>query len=375
MPLPEARKGESLGFHAYARVSDEGTLGDPEKIIWSSIRHVCSRAFAEALAADVHGVKRKADRQGVAKNVKLYIQQSSEFYEAARNARPNTAPLIYYYAFLNLAKALCEFKSPYFHDRQECYRHGLTWRPDPKTTVNMYKESVFLTTRGVWHALWEALVGAHCPAANPSKLRVRDLFAYCPEISVEFQRAFGEDLRTLNLEKPDILYDMKKRESWIRFSIHRVDFRINRISAPSALTHIRTPRSGYIEVKSATKDYRTFQTAKPASVRRNQSVRDALTEDFRGLNLFTHIGRDHEMTYFLPLQSKLPLRLPQLIVLYTILFWLGSLVRYDPHSVSDLMDSPAWILIDGFMSQSRLWLLEQFEWAIYQAETTLWLAR
>ncbi len=331
--------------------------------------------MAESLAAHAHGVKRKADRQAVARNVKLYILQSSEFYEAARNAKPNTAPLIYYYSFLNLAKALCEFKSPNFHARQECYRHGLSWRPDSRATVNMLKETVSLTTRGVWHELWEALMGTRCSAVNPTMLRILDLFAYCPEVSAEFGRAFGEGLRTLNLKTPDILYDKKKREGWMRFSIHRGDFRVNRISAPSVLAQITTPRSGYIEVNLEHKDYRTFQTARPASVRRNRSAYNALTEDFRGLNLFTHIDRNHELTYALPMQNKLPLRLPQAIVLYTILFWLGSLVRYDPHSVSYLMDSPGRILIDGFMSQSRLWLLEQFEWAIYQAETTLWSTR
>lgn len=375
MPLPAPREGITIGFHAYPRVTNEGTLGDPEQIIWSSIRLVCSQAYAEAAAAQVHGVKRKAVRQAVARNVKLYIQQASEFYEAARNTRPNTAPLMYYYAFLNLGKALCEFKNPLFHTRQECYRHGLTWRPDPQTTVNMYNESVRVTTRGVWHALWEALMGIQCPATNPTDLRVRDLFAYCPEISVEYERCFDENLRALYLEKPELLYDEKKRESWIRFSIHRLDFKISGILAPAALAQISTSRSGYIEVKSPDKGYRTFQTSMPANVKRNQSAHDALSEDFRGLNLFTHIGKDHEMNYFLPAQNKLPLRLPQVIVLYTILFWLGSLVRYDPHSVSALMDSPAWILIDGFMSQSRLWLLELFEWAIYQRENTLWLAR
>jgi hypothetical protein len=81
------------------------------------------------------------------------------------------------------------------------------------------------------------------------------------------------------------------------------------------------------------------------------------------------------LNYFIPLQSRLPLVMPQLLVYYTILFWLGSLVRYDPHSVNALMDSEYWILIDGFMSQSRLWLLELFEWAYYKAETTLWTAR
>ena len=54
---------------------------------------------------------------------------------------------------------------------------------------------------------------------------------------------------------------------------------------------------------------------------------------------------------------------------------MGSLVRYDPHSVHALMDSAYWMLIDGFVSQSRLWLLELFQWALYDAEITLWMSR
>ena len=35
------------------------------------------------------------------------------------------------------------------------------------------------------------------------------------------------------------------------------------------------------------------------------------------------------------------------------------------------MDSPDWILIDGFMTQSRVWLLELFRWVLYQQEIIL----
>ena len=35
------------------------------------------------------------------------------------------------------------------------------------------------------------------------------------------------------------------------------------------------------------------------------------------------------------------------------------------------MDSPYWILIDGFMTQIRVWLLELFERALCQKETVL----
>jgi hypothetical protein len=73
--------------------------------------------------------------------------------------------------------------------------------------------------------------------------------------------------------------------------------------------------------------------------------------------MIAHLGNGDDMEYSLALQKGWPVRVPQLMVSYTILFWLGSLVRYDPHSVYELIDSPDWILIDGFMTQSRVWLL------------------
>ena len=96
MALAAPREGESLGFHVYPTVSDEGTLGDPETVIWSSIHHLCSRGVAENIAAPVHGITAARDRRAVGRNLKVYVQQASEFYEAARAAKPNTAPLIYY---------------------------------------------------------------------------------------------------------------------------------------------------------------------------------------------------------------------------------------------------------------------------------------
>jgi hypothetical protein len=58
----------------------------------------------------------------------------------------------------------------------------------------------------------------------------------------------------------------------------------------------------------------------------------------------------------------------------------------DPHSFGPLFsaysvsfqrffDSPDWILIDGFMTQSRVWLLELFRWALNEQEIILRIAR
>jgi len=88
------------------------------------------------------------------------------------------------------------------------------------------------------------------------------------------------------------------------------------------------------------------------------------------MNLFVHQSTD-DFNYFVPVQTELPVCLPQLLLLYTLVFWLGSLVRYDPHSIDYLQDSRFWIIIDGFLTQSRILLLELFEWDFYQVVTHL----
>jgi hypothetical protein len=375
MPLRNPRSGTSCGFHVLAATSDQGTLGDPEKIIWSSIRHLCSRGVAEYVAAHSHGIKGTPNLRAVASNLKLYVYQAAEFYEVAKAAKPNTAPLIYYYSFLNLAKALCEISHPKFRERPECYRHGISWRPHPKSLVNPARDKVSITTRGVWHVLWESLMRVRCTPPNPCRLLIKDLFLYCPEVSIEIDMAFLAKPELIPLVEPDILYDSAVQETWIRFGVSRSELRDRRLAAHSFVGTVATPRSGYSEIRSSDSNLMAFESTAAAKFQHVDDIHASLFGDILGMNVFCHLGRASKIEYLIPWQRRLPLRMPQVMVLYTILFWLGSLVRYDPHSVDALMESRYWILLDGFMSQSRLWLLEQFEWFLYQAETTLWTTR
>lgn len=177
------------------------------------------------------------------------------------------------------------------------------------------------------------------------------------------------------MQNPSVVYDKDVEEVWLRFSVLRQELNIRRLSGPMLVAQMKTTQSTYAEVKSKEANTRTYESATARKLGPNGEFWLPLEKEFLGLNIFAHFGSEKEMRYAFPLQNSLPFRLPQLLVNYTILFWLGSLVRYDPHSVYDLMDSAYWILIDGFMTQSRIWLLELFEWALYQQETTLRLAR
>jgi hypothetical protein len=375
MPLPPPRTGESLGFGIYPDAGSESTLGNPETVTWSTINHLCSKSAAEFYVRRAHRITDRKKTARIAANLRLYVQQAFEFYQAAAGARPNTAPLIYYYSFLNLAKALCEMRRPSFHRRNEYYAHGLNWRPNPRENVDFAKEQVQIGRRGVWHALCECLTRVPCSPSNEARISVKALFSFCPEITSEYSGVFGEQRPFIELRDPNLRCDQKQREVWLVFSVEREDLRSHRLSGPKFIRQTTTARSGYIEVKSEDKKLRTYESAITAQMGRRNSFWMPLENDILGLNLMTHFDIKREIEYSFPLQGSLPLRLPQLMIGYTILFWLGSLVRYDPHSVADLMDSPFWILIDGFMTQSRVWMLELFRWALYQKQTILYTAR
>jgi YaaC-like Protein len=215
---------------------------------------------------------------------------------------------------------------------------------------------------------------ASCPAAVPTRLQIKKLFSYCPEIYAEFGRLFGGPKSLLDLTDPKVLYDEVTREAWLRFSVGKFHLKQVGLSVPALISQVRTARSGYVEVKSADDSLRVFQSEIAKSMAKGETPWSTLASDVTGFNGFAFLGRNGNMTYHFPVQT-FPFRIPQLLVSYTLLFWLGSLVRYDPHRVQQLMDSEEWILIDGFMSQSRLWLLELFEWAFYQVETKLTIAR
>lgn len=374
-PTAEAREGEALQFATYPSWGAEFTLGNPETIIWSSIHHLCSRSAAEHYAQISHGISNKRDRTAIAENIKLYIQQASEFYEAAASAKPNTAPLIYYYSFLNLAKALCEIRKPRFHKRKECYAHGLGWRPSRTKVVNLWTERVTIRGRGMWHALWETLTGRLYSVPDGAKLPVRKLFSYCPEVSAEYQSIFNGETPIVGLVDPGVVHNKAQGDAWLKFSVSRADLKNHSFSAPALLRQTKTPHSAFVEVRTANSLLRSFESETAKTITGDGDPWTVLRADVSALSLITMFGDVPKLSYAIPIQGTLPVSLPQLLVSYTILFWLGSLVRYDPHSVRRLMDSAFWVLIDGFMSQSRLWLLELFRWAFYQREITLRTSR
>ena len=372
MALPNPREGEILEFHSRPCVSYETTIGDPEHLVWASIKHLTVEDVADRVLENSHKITSVRERDKIIKNLKLYIDQAQEFYEAARIAKATTAPLFYYYSFLNLGKALCEIRYPRFHQMRESYNHGISWRPNPQFTVSMHSDSVRLVGRGVWHILYEAVTRQECRLPNPSTIRIVDLFSLNAETETEYEMIFDRPTKLIELHEPKVLVNSDETEIWLRFSLWRENLKQLRITRPTFLKFITSPGATYHYVRSTDSDLWTFEHAKTIKVptAHEGAMEEIVEPAIRAMNLFVSLTPD-ELQYAVPVQAHLPVRLPQVMVLYSLLFWLGSLVRYDPHSVARLQEEEHWLLIDGFMNQSRRWLLELFEWELYQCETTL----
>ena len=376
MALPEPLTGESQGFHIYRTVVEETTLGDPETLIWSSIRHMSVSEVADYVLFHAHKIPSVSERQKIVNNLKLYLHQGFEFYDAAKTAKANTAPLFYYYSFLHLAKGLCEISNPRFHLSPECYAHGLTWSPSHDYVVRMETEAVKVSTRrGVWHALWEAIQQQACVVPRPLFPRIEELFFLNPETSKELQSIYDRPPKLIGLVEPDLLFNDSRDRIWIRFSVLREEVKKYRLSR-SAFLGLITSGTRYRQVESQRKDLWTFEFEAPkaAPFLPDRPPFELVEAEIKAMYLIAS-QIPSGLKYSIPIQNRLPIKFPQILVLYTLIFWLGSLVRYDPHSVADLQDSEYWMLIDGFMNQSRIWLLELFEWEFYKTETTLRLVR
>ena len=84
MPLKKPREGINAGFHMLPDESYAATLGDPEKIIWASIRHLCARDVAYDTLTFTHKIIGKRALKKISSNLKIYINHAYEFYKAGQ---------------------------------------------------------------------------------------------------------------------------------------------------------------------------------------------------------------------------------------------------------------------------------------------------
>jgi|SRR5215208_589363 len=129
------------------------------------------------------GIKHSRARKRLFDNFQAYIRQAKNYYYSAKTLPPKSSGLLYYYCFLNLAKAAILLKYPEIAGA--FITHGLSYKISNNSPLS--KQAVSLPRReGVFHKLYDWYFDASIP---PKTFNIETLLTYCTDIAYQNQMA------------------------------------------------------------------------------------------------------------------------------------------------------------------------------------------
>lgn len=281
-----------------------------------------------------------------------YLDQARSFYYAAKTASRDTAPLLWYYCFLNLAKTLLVRDDPV--DDLASATHGIA---DPAENKDGYL-SLNKQTISAWGDLKDRnnryqvfpnlcrVLGTPLSAGKNS-ISVMSLLRQVLGIHRAFIKAFDEDSHFVKLRAPEFHEHCPARcggHLWMRFFLLKEDF-----NQTVVFDAFRLQLQPFFEAVTPGEPgeqlhAHCFESQHIAFTRYSADelppLRDAIRPKIRTLVL------PRGYLYYLMFERENVL--PQAAVIYAIMFYLGSIVRYRPYDFDKLvMKKYRWV-IDEF---------------------------
>ncbi len=274
-----------------------------------------------------------------------FVRQAREYFTAAEKATTiETRPLLYYYSFLNLGKAIAIAKGrPGMVGK---IRHGVAPSDSPGHTLDSAELVIQSSTKsGVNKSavdeLHQALEGTPVAAGD---YPVRHVIAQ----SVVAHRLWCEGFknvrkeRFLTIDRVGLFHDVESKQVWARLYIRRDRLRARGRGLTEALresTLEHTFRAVVNPDPDAASKYHTLEQVTPATYTgRSADVVVEVVKVLRPAAWQTVTAFDPYRRFYLYLSPAGEKRLPQWLSVYMILFWLGSLTRYQPVELLNLLD-------------------------------------
>ncbi len=267
-----------------------------------------------------------------------FLQQARDFYVTA-SERLAANPLLFYYAFLNLGKALLrirEVQASFDHAH-----HGLFEGRPPHGGLPL-DDAIVRVKNGtgklyVFPELFPGVDGSRF--ASGTDLPVRDLLAQIVVGHRQWRDASEQDERFIALTEVEFVCDAEQRSLWARLFIDpqdmsRYDLSINRLidegHIGSLFRHVQSPTIGQecIELIDAVP-----YTSDPG---------DGLTELVARVRpalwrIVSTLPGGAYRRYYLHLTPPDTVRVSQLASLWALWFYFGSVVRYRPHGFDQII--------------------------------------
>jgi len=295
-----------------------------------------------------YGYTTKKQQENVFFLFQSFIRQSKIFYEAAEVSDFRASPLLYYYSFINLAKAfLCLIKPK---DINKKIHHGL-FHNFQKTK---FENQNVIVGGGIFPILYKAIIGK--PIKEGTSLNISNLFAYQSDITYEYYLANYGDIKFIP-GKSQLCVNQNESETWPVISLHN-PHQINKYkkyfkSFNNYFEKIDFSKNLAKDVFNIDgtefRDYSFYQSKKIYKYVNNILPANKIMNDCWGNIRFYCMPiskkSDFDFFIFLPLKNNLQIPFNDTLAAYVIMFYLGSLIRYHPYYLENLFNSKhAWII-------------------------------
>jgi YaaC-like Protein len=305
----------------------------------------------------------EADSKIIYPKFQAFVRQAKTFFIPAESLHHRARPLFYYYAFLNLAKALLCVKNPRLFLSSDKFNHGIS---EIHAGTKFSDEFVEVSNKGVFVELYTALTELKLP--KNTRLNIQEMLKYSTDICFDYETKIGD----LNIArgKCKMCFDVESKNSWPLIAM--LGFTELEIKSPKAFVQFH---SMFEEVKvewqigerlfglmrSSLGGWRFFQSRKIYPF--TDEGKKLFFSDFDAvLNKYFESSVYKEPIDFhlsLPIGSNFEYPWNEFLASYVVYFYLGSLVRYHPAYLESLLRTRESWKLESFTKSASQTILRQ----------------
>lgn len=277
----------------------------------------------------------------VKREAEAFWEQAEDFYWAAEESSSSAKPLLYYYSFMNMVKAFLILRG---RSLKATEQHGILYPRPAKSRSQLHTQELVVrhgssTVTSVFHD-FAAQLGVTLP--DNRVMRVGDLLGQIVGIHRAWMSVTRNDSR-FALAQVGLRKQPESQEVFALLSF---------LSREKRLAEAIASKNGWRRVQSDKTDEVYFETKMVRRLGRSyQPAVERLTNDLvsRGMHLLL---TEHEgyRIYFSHFGHRETARLPQLVSLYAVMFFLGAITRYRPYDFDRFVEGKWGWLVNEFIN-------------------------
>ena len=331
-----------------------------EKELW-----LCIRSFSEIKSRGEKLVRLHRNATGdvdsVWKKFRSFVRQAESYWQVARATSYRSSPLLYYYSFLNLAKAYLVLVSPAFPNK---VLHGLSFDTDTKEeSLDKHVLKVSLNKKQVFSLLYKDWFETN----SSRELQIKELLSYTRDISLQYSQGnFGPTRSFPFIAKCAIDLDNNRAFTVAAFpkeinldkysNVFKTFFKkyekvdLTNPTAP-ALQRVFDVSAGSYEFYWMKPDYHSKEIETSLVLPLMEKDLQLALKPWFSPIYYLYYPENTTGVINIPLreEDKDPKPLNGEIAIYTVMFYLSELVRYRPDLLDNLLEQDAGWLLGSFV--------------------------